>query len=262
MNKGNDFGWALAQLNQGTFVARTGWNGKGMSIELQKPDTNSKMTLPYIYMRTADGQVVPWLASQTDMLATDWVAVGGIVKPQDSATFGNPHVRTLEVKVGVDTSEVVAAKADMEDLAASVEKTWATMADVVKAAKEANARRALDGKLIAMARCIDSLCGGVNELFNRVVAAEEDIEAIDRDLGDIEDAFEGTVAENCMGDALTDQPIQYEHHGTMVYVKPSVKGTHRAACLCYGCGLFKPGTEDGKPVQSWARIEYQWKIED
>ena len=25
---------------------------------------------------------------------------------------------------------------------------------------------------------------------------------------------------------------------------------------------FRPGTEEGKPVQSWARIEYQWKLED
>jgi hypothetical protein len=31
------------------------------------------MTLPYIYMKTADGNLVPWLASQTDLLATDWV---------------------------------------------------------------------------------------------------------------------------------------------------------------------------------------------
>lgn len=66
------FGWALLKLKQGMKVFRSGWNGKGMYIELQTPDENSKMTLPYIYMETVQGDLVPWLASQTDMLATDW----------------------------------------------------------------------------------------------------------------------------------------------------------------------------------------------
>lgn len=53
-------------------VCRSGWNGKGMYISLQMPDLNSKMSLPYIYMKTADDKLVPWLASQTDILAEDW----------------------------------------------------------------------------------------------------------------------------------------------------------------------------------------------
>lgn len=67
-----NFGWALWKLTSGKRVSRLGWNGKGMYIELQKPDANSKMTLPYIFMKTAQGDLVPWLASQTDILATDW----------------------------------------------------------------------------------------------------------------------------------------------------------------------------------------------
>ena len=55
--------------------ARRGWNGKNMYIVLQRPTRTSKMTLPYIYMMTADRQLVPWLASQSDMLADDWHAV-------------------------------------------------------------------------------------------------------------------------------------------------------------------------------------------
>jgi hypothetical protein len=62
-------------LKQGLRVAREGWNGKGMWLELQRPDSHSKMTLPYIYMSTAQGDLVPWLASQTDMLAEDWSEV-------------------------------------------------------------------------------------------------------------------------------------------------------------------------------------------
>ena len=52
---------------------RIGWNGKDMYITLQCPDENSKMTQPYIYMKTADGNLVPWVASQTDLLSEDWV---------------------------------------------------------------------------------------------------------------------------------------------------------------------------------------------
>lgn len=66
------FGEAIAALKAGQRVARSGWNGKGMWLELQRPDAHSKMTLPYIFMRTVQADLVPWLASQTDMLAEDW----------------------------------------------------------------------------------------------------------------------------------------------------------------------------------------------
>ncbi len=70
-----DFGWAIRQLKDGKRVARAGWNGKNMYLELQRPDAHSKMTLPYIFMRTVQGDLVPWLASQTDMLSEDWELV-------------------------------------------------------------------------------------------------------------------------------------------------------------------------------------------
>ena len=67
-----NFGWAIEALKEGKKVQRTGWNGKGMWLALQVPDEFSKMGLPYIYMSTVDGKLVPWLASQTDVLAEDW----------------------------------------------------------------------------------------------------------------------------------------------------------------------------------------------
>ena len=68
-----DFGWALTQLRAGFRVSREGWNGKGAWLELQYPDEFSgRMTLPFIFMFTAQGDLVPWLASQTDVLAFDW----------------------------------------------------------------------------------------------------------------------------------------------------------------------------------------------
>ena len=68
-------GWAIKQMYDGQRVTRRGWNGRGMWLALQVPDEHSKMTLPYIYMRTAQGDLVPWLASQTDLLAMDWDTV-------------------------------------------------------------------------------------------------------------------------------------------------------------------------------------------
>ena len=80
-----DFGKALHELKCGRQVAREGWNGKGIFIEIQRPDEYSKMTSPYIFIDTTGLQTenkdapksrVPWLASQTDMMADDWLDVG------------------------------------------------------------------------------------------------------------------------------------------------------------------------------------------
>lgn len=82
-----NFGQALESLKAGKKVSRSGWNGKGLTLELQIPDSNSKMTLPYIYMQYPTTKAsesapsnhinarVPWLASQTDVLAEDWNVV-------------------------------------------------------------------------------------------------------------------------------------------------------------------------------------------
>jgi hypothetical protein len=75
MNLPFRFGHALEHMRAGALVARKGWNGKNMHLALQFPDEHSKMTLPYIYMKTVQGDLVPWLASQTDLLAEDWYVV-------------------------------------------------------------------------------------------------------------------------------------------------------------------------------------------
>lgn len=67
-----DFGTALHWLKNGENVTRGNWNGKGQWLEIQTPDEHSKMTKPYIFIVTMQGDLVPWLASQTDMLADDW----------------------------------------------------------------------------------------------------------------------------------------------------------------------------------------------
>lgn len=72
MEEEHDIGWAVRELHNGERLCRSGWNGRGMYLELQSPDAHSKMTLPYVYMRTVLGDLVPWLCSQSDLLATDW----------------------------------------------------------------------------------------------------------------------------------------------------------------------------------------------
>ncbi len=76
-----NFGEAIKSLEEGNSVSRSGWNGKGIFIKLQVPDAHSKMTRPYIFIDTtglqtdnedAPKSLVPWLASQTDILADDW----------------------------------------------------------------------------------------------------------------------------------------------------------------------------------------------
>jgi len=73
------FDVALQELKAGQRLCRRGWNGKGMFVEVQRPDEHSKMTLPYMFLEYPVGSAaypngarVPWLASQTDLLAEDW----------------------------------------------------------------------------------------------------------------------------------------------------------------------------------------------
>ena len=88
MDAVQDFGQALSWLRVGQRVAREGWNGKGMFLyyvpanaypattEIGKSiaDLDGKVAYgAYIAMKTAQGNVIPWLASQTDMLAEDWI---------------------------------------------------------------------------------------------------------------------------------------------------------------------------------------------
>lgn len=84
---GMTFGLAIEAMKAGQRVARSGWNGKGMWLGMvlgydYNPDKGKATAyalgcekLPWIGMKTADNKFVPWLASQTDMLADDWVII-------------------------------------------------------------------------------------------------------------------------------------------------------------------------------------------
>lgn len=82
------FSEALERVKSGQRACRAGWNGKGMFIFLV-PGSTFQVNRPpllgiypegtiinyhaHVDMKTVDGQVVPWLCSQTDMLADDWM---------------------------------------------------------------------------------------------------------------------------------------------------------------------------------------------
>jgi len=96
------FGHALVALEAGELVCRVGWNGKGMWLKLIHEIDNSdprrafwdldiadhgeaamiRKLLPWVGMKTADGGFVPWLASQTDLLAKDWMVVKAATNPE------------------------------------------------------------------------------------------------------------------------------------------------------------------------------------
>ena len=68
-----NFSEALNLLNAGGAVRRAGWNGKGLSVKIKKPETaDSGMTLSYMYLEYPKGATVPWVPSQTDVLTEDW----------------------------------------------------------------------------------------------------------------------------------------------------------------------------------------------
>lgn len=67
-----NFETALNALKKGGAVHQAGWNGVGLTVHLQRPDEHSKMTAPYAYLKYPDGQHVPWVPSQTDLLTEDW----------------------------------------------------------------------------------------------------------------------------------------------------------------------------------------------
>jgi hypothetical protein len=76
-----DIGAAVFALKAGGKVCRAGWNGKDMWLVLAT-DGNFTATnmeigalLPHVVMKTVQDQFIPWLCSQSDLLATDWEEV-------------------------------------------------------------------------------------------------------------------------------------------------------------------------------------------
>jgi len=79
-----NFSEALIKIKKGEKLQRKNWNGRDMWITICKAYTTHDVPFnvdfckgreycPFIIMKTVDDKLVPWLASQTDILAEDWV---------------------------------------------------------------------------------------------------------------------------------------------------------------------------------------------
>lgn len=82
----NDIGQAVRWLQMGDRVRRRGWNGKGMHLVLSaagtamienegRPGFTRTPVLPHVLLFNAQGEYIPWLCSQADLLAGDWELV-------------------------------------------------------------------------------------------------------------------------------------------------------------------------------------------
>lgn len=75
-----DFAEALTRLKQGDRVRRKGWAGTEMWVLLIPARSwnwtvtllTSVHPLPWLALRTADGDFVPWVPAHADILADDW----------------------------------------------------------------------------------------------------------------------------------------------------------------------------------------------
>jgi hypothetical protein len=70
-----NFEKALKELKDGYPITNKNWNGKSMYLRLQSPTYLSKMTLPYIFMKNADGDLVPWTPSNQDLFSEGWKVI-------------------------------------------------------------------------------------------------------------------------------------------------------------------------------------------
>jgi hypothetical protein len=114
-----NFGDALTHLKNGQRVTRAGWNGRGMwlvlvpgstfTVQEGRPLGQAAPELvgrtveyrPHIDMKTVDGQIVPWIASQSDMLADDWMTVSNLDSPDVTHTVNDePDVDHAESQPG------------------------------------------------------------------------------------------------------------------------------------------------------------------
>ena len=77
-----NFEQALHQVKHGANIARRGWNGKGVWVFYVPPEAahvpqkfgGGYPVQAFLMMKTVDDTIVPWLISQSDVLADDWEA--------------------------------------------------------------------------------------------------------------------------------------------------------------------------------------------
>lgn len=179
--KAMNFGQAIEALKGGLRVARAGWNGKGMWLRLVQPYTDRffKTTelplpadsidpgtlLPWIGMKTADNGFVPWLASQTDMLAEDWSIMDAAVT---AALAGCAETANTRCEAAIPWHESAKASTAMAATSATNAAASASQA----AASSRDAAGSLQNALVRTSLAIDSngFLSGVGAITSAKIA--------------------------------------------------------------------------------------------
>ena len=156
-NATHDFGWAIKSLKLGGAVTRQGWNEKNMVLVLipgstfkvekdrplgkHLPAGTTQNYLPHIDILTAQGDMVPWLASQSDVLAEDWVVADLAAAKSASAVAAAPVVADKPSKIAKAIARTTRRKAtDVVALQDSVK-----IKKVPGKAAQARAKKTLNG---------------------------------------------------------------------------------------------------------------------
>jgi hypothetical protein len=152
MIEAKQFGAALALAKIGHRIARKGWNGKGMFVFRVSSWTftdgrnDNRLCLPFLAMKTADDKVVPWLASQTDLLASDWIDLDESEEPV-VAEIANLRA-TIERSEAAHRAELSRAQGLLDDVAHAHERDilaiWKALGAAVVAERARCAARVRD----------------------------------------------------------------------------------------------------------------------
>ena len=162
-----NFGEAIHAMQMNSVVRRSGWNGKGMFLYYVPEGRYAPSTGPgkwiasagddgkvpygaYIAMKTAQGYVVPWLASQTDMLSDDWEVCDAVVNSVYAKVTlaNNPTKSNEETKntvLGVDSSKIVGEPINLYNIPAEGDDL-AGLEDIRAHDAELEARAATKGE--------------------------------------------------------------------------------------------------------------------
>lgn len=105
MEERMDFSKALEAAKAGQRIQRAGWNGKDLTVQIHKPE--SEMNLPFLYIQNPDGRKCPWHPSQTDILAEDWSVLPSFKLQEKQTLFAykNSHGRVTYSESRFDANQ-------------------------------------------------------------------------------------------------------------------------------------------------------------
>lgn len=84
-----DFSKALLAMKAGLSLTRKAWQTNELTVRMQVPDENSKMTKPYLYLSRGTTAIGPWMPGPLDFFTDDWLYVDELVDETVDKVFKN-----------------------------------------------------------------------------------------------------------------------------------------------------------------------------